>query len=435
MTRRLALGSLVLLAFLFWQEVSIAQPSSRVALVIGNGAYREGIASLANPPNDARALALVLERLGFHVDLLIDGDRAAMLAAIRRLGETAKNADAALLFFAGHAAEVGGRNILFPTSVSARGTDHDLSRTAIPYDEISSALSGKAKSTLIILDACRNNPFTVALAPSSEAGRQETSSRTPTRSIGTGLASVASTSATLIAFATAPGQVASDGSGKNSPFTAALLQHIGTPDIEIRDMLTRVRRTVRQSTAGSQVPWDNSSLEAPFFFRTGGSAGISPGPTSRIIDEATAQGIPLPENVRELRFQRLSTGSPADLLVGSWSSGHRRWSGRSGRKNVLIVLSVNVSQGTADTIFAQSEYAEDGVERSERTLPVGGDYYQRRVMALKSGSSQLDWTFPTGENIQFKLVSSDTMLGLWRREGTGERKRTQEARVQMYRID
>jgi uncharacterized caspase-like protein len=236
--------------------VATALPAAaqRVALVIGNGAYREAPA-LANPTADARGMAAALGRLGFATDLLLDADRAQMEAAIRRFGEAAAGAEAALVYYAGHAVEVAGRNHLIPVSARIR-SDRDLPFETVDFDAVMTQLEGRARVILVFLDACRDNPFRQRLMAGGTRGVA-----------APGLAPVRGPVGTLVAFATAPGNVAQDGYGANSPFTAALLQHIETPGLEVRPMLGRVRQSVREATAGSQVPWENSSLEGEFFFR------------------------------------------------------------------------------------------------------------------------------------------------------------------------
>jgi hypothetical protein len=322
-------------------------------------------------------------------------------------------------------------------SVSASRNGSDLFREAVAYDDLSAALNGKARTTLILLDSCRDNPLTGANVP-LPASRGRTGSDAAVRSVGTGLASVFSPTGTLIVYATAPGQVALDGDGQNSPFTTALLQHLETPDIEVRDMLTRVRRVVRQNTRGQQVPWDNSSLDAPFFMRTGSSASGSAGPTRRIVEEAAAQGITLPPSVTELRFQRSGVTGVAAQLVGSWSSGNRRWGGRSGRRNVLIVLSIDEQGGTADTIFAQSDYSEDSGLRNSRGSQQPGSYFRRRVMSLARSSGTLEFVTGTGEHMQFTLLSPNMVSATLRASSDAPRSSSRRdiiAQVQMRRID
>jgi len=294
-------------------------------------------------------MARVLARLGFAVDLLLDADHAAMRAGLERLGRSAAGAEAAVLFYAGHAAEVAGRNLLFPTDVSAR-SDATLLTSALPFDAVTSTLEGRARATLLSLDSCRDNPLGAA-APAPPQRRAGTAEGRSTRSAaGGGLAPVRSSAGMLIAFATAPGDVALDGTGEHSPFTAALLRHIDTPNLEVRTMLTRVRRTVQQATDGQQVPWDNSSLMASFFFAAApGGGGLAPGPTQRTIEEAASLGIPLPQGIEGLRFRR--EAGPAAGLVGVWSSGTRRFGG-DGRHAMLVVLQVDHAAGTAAILFA-----------------------------------------------------------------------------------
>jgi hypothetical protein len=229
-----------------------AQPGARVALVMGVGAYR-AIPALANPPNDARALAETLRRIGFDTDLVLDPDRGAMEQAVRRLGQRAVGAEAALFFYAGHALEFGGRNWLLPVTTDVRN-DRDLRFEALDLDSVLAQLE-TARVSIVLLDGCRDNPFRLRLASA-------------TRGIATspGLTPVRAAVGTLIAFATAPGEVAEDGAGAHSPFTSALLRKIATPGLELRSMMAEVRREVREATGGRQVPWEHSALEGAFYF-------------------------------------------------------------------------------------------------------------------------------------------------------------------------
>jgi hypothetical protein len=231
-----------------------AAPAQRVALVIGNGAYVEA-PRLENPANDATDIHAVLTRLGFDSELVVDADRVGMERAIRRFGDRAVGAEAAMLFYAGHAVEVAGRNHLIPVSASIR-SDRDLPFETVDVDAVMTQLEGRARVILLFLDACRDNPFRLRLAAQGTRGIA-----------GTGLAPVRGPVGTLVAFSTAPGTVAQDGAARNSPFTAALLRHIETEGLEVRPMLGRVRQTVREATGGAQVPWENASLEGEFYFR------------------------------------------------------------------------------------------------------------------------------------------------------------------------
>ena len=248
MLTRLVLALALVLA---WGTEVFAQ---RVALVIGNGAYVEA-PPLENPANDATDIHAALTRLGFDSELVVDADRASLERAIRRFGDRAAGAEAAMLFYAGHAVEVAGRNHLIPVSASIR-SDRDLPFETVDADAVMTQLEGRARVILLFLDACRDNPFRLRLAAQGTRGIA-----------GTGLAAVRGPVGTLVAFATAPGTVAQDGTGRNSPFTGALLRHIETEGLEVRPMLGRVRQTVREATGGAQIPWENASLEGEFYFR------------------------------------------------------------------------------------------------------------------------------------------------------------------------
>ncbi len=229
-----------------------AQQGARVALVMGVGAY-QAIPPLANPTNDARALAEQLTRLGFDTDLVLDPDRGAMEQAVRRLGQRAVGAEAALFFYAGHALEFGGRNWLLPVTTDVRN-DRDLRFEALDLESVLAQLES-ARVSIVLLDGCRDNPFRLRLA-----------SATRGIATGPGLTPVRAAVGTLIAFATAPGEVAEDGNGAHSPFTAALLRKIATPGLELRSMMAEVRREVREATGGRQVPWEHSAMEGAFYF-------------------------------------------------------------------------------------------------------------------------------------------------------------------------
>ncbi len=234
-----------------------ALPASgkRVALVVGIGQYTAAT-SLPNPPNDARAVHQALTALGFESDLVVDSDRAGLERAIRRFSTRLEDAAVALFFYAGHGLQVGAKNYLLPTDVSLKH-ERDLRFEAIDLELVLDQMESARRINLVFLDACRDNPLARSLARNMG---------TRSAAVGTGLAAVQTGSGTLIAYATQPGNVAEDGVSRNSPFTAALLEHIKTPGVEVRQMLTRVRASVRQTTNGRQIPWDHSSLESDFYF-------------------------------------------------------------------------------------------------------------------------------------------------------------------------
>ena len=240
-----------LLALLLGAAANAAE--RRVALVVGVGAYR-AVPPLRNTLNDARGIAAALGRLEFDVETVADPDRGALEAAVRRFGNRARTADVALFYYAGHAVEANGRNWLLPVSADVRG-GRDLRFEAIELDALLEQLEGGARLSVIILDSCRDNPFRMRLA---EGGRGLDRG---------GLAQVQAAAGTLVVFSTAPGTVAGDGAGPNSPFTTALLKHIEAPGQEIRQMLAEVRRDVREATRGQQVPWEQSAMEGTLYLK------------------------------------------------------------------------------------------------------------------------------------------------------------------------
>jgi tetratricopeptide (TPR) repeat protein len=221
----------------------------RVALVIGNGKYQFA-APLANPPNDAADIAQALRKLGFDVVEGRDLDRPGMDNAIRQFGRKLDDADIALFFYAGHGLQVNGKNYLVPVDAKLERPG-DLALDAVDIGNVLAQMEAEKRVNLIFLDACRDNPLARSLARSLG---------TRSSAVGQGLASIQSAIGTMIAYATQPDNVALDGEGRNSPFTAALLKHIVTPGLEIGTLMKRVRADVIATTRQKQVPWDHSSL-------------------------------------------------------------------------------------------------------------------------------------------------------------------------------
>lgn len=229
----------------------------RVALVIGNSAYAH-VRALPNPTNDARSIAKSLRDIGFVVTEGSDLDRMAMQATIRDFLREAARAQIAVVYYAGHGIQVDGRNYLVPVDIQFRAGS-GMTDTMMDMDTIMAGLDDQVRTNILILDACRNNPMAPKVASTGPARDIEAGSSglAAPSTLGAGATLGAGT---LIAFATAPGQVALDGEGANSPFSAALTRHIGTPGLEVQQMLTRVRAEVVAATKGKQVPWSNSSL-------------------------------------------------------------------------------------------------------------------------------------------------------------------------------
>ncbi len=242
-----------------------AQAEGRVALVVGNSAY-EHIATLRNPRNDAGDLTAKLEGLGFQVFGGTDLDRRALVSALIQFGRAAEKAEVALFFYAGHGLQVNGQNYLVPVDAVVE-FESEIDLSLVSLSGVMQQLERGSRTNIVFLDACRDNPFAKQLARSSNRSAM---------SLNKGLGRVQSGSGTFIAFATQPDAVAADGTGRNSPFTTALLSHIATPGQSISDMMIEVRNDVIASTDGQQVPWDSSSLTGRFAFVPGAAAETAP---------------------------------------------------------------------------------------------------------------------------------------------------------------
>lgn len=271
--------------------------AGRVALVLGNANYEHTV-PLANPRNDAEAIAEALAELGFEVYDGFDLGRAATEDLIRDFSRAAGDATTAVLFYAGHGLEVGGVNYLVPVDAQIRD-EADLKFETINLTDILQLMERENRTNLIFLDACRDNPM---------AGNLARSMGTRSAFIGRGLARVDTGVGTMIAYATQPGNVALDGVGRHSPFTSALLEHIATPALDVEIMMRHVRRDVMEQTAGQQVPWSSSSLTGSFAFKLQevpqvmpdapqivALASPDPDVTSRSDVAATVQDAPSPE--------------------------------------------------------------------------------------------------------------------------------------------
>ena len=249
----LVLGSLLLA---LWSVDANAE--RRVAMVIGNSAYKHATA-LRNPSNDANDVAQALKSLGFEVQLGMDLDQQEFARTIEQFARTLDDADVGLFFYAGHGVQMNDKNYLVSTNARLEN-EFLLSSETIELDAIVRLMESKVPVNLVFLDACRNNPLTENLRRSLTALKRSAQ-------LGRGLARMEPTGRdTLIAFAAAPGQEAADGGERNSPFTAALLRHMGKPGLEVSVMLKDVSADVRRDTRNSQRPQQLSDMSKAFYF-------------------------------------------------------------------------------------------------------------------------------------------------------------------------
>jgi hypothetical protein len=223
--------------------------AGRAALVIGNGNYSTGV--LANPENDAKAMADVLRKLGFDVYEYENLSMGRMKKAIDDFGIKLKNKDVALFFYAGHGIQAKGLNYLIPVDAGLQ-SEAQVEYDCVQADRVLGIMEESgAKVKIIILDACRNNPFERSWSRAAS---------------GRGLASMNAPGGTLIGYATSPGSTASDGSGKNGLYTSALLESITLPGKSLSQVFQNVGKIVSRKSGGEQIPWISSSMTDEFFF-------------------------------------------------------------------------------------------------------------------------------------------------------------------------
>jgi hypothetical protein len=289
--RCFAVGLVV--AFGLLAEAHAAEP--RVALVIGNGAYRS-VPELDNSRNDADDISEQLKRVGFAVIEGRDLDRSAMYAALGRFAQRVRGTDAGLVYYSGHGMQINGQNYLVPVDlkIGSSFTPFDL----IKLDDVVEALNYTTGVKLMVLDACRDNPFANSVADNKSS-----------RGVGAtrGLAKIERSQGMLIAYSTQSNSVAADGVGRNSPFTAALVREIQVPGLEVATVFRRVAVNVNRETQGAQTPELSVSLLQDFYLnpkesdidawkKLGPSAGaadlrrfISAFPESVMLDAARAR--------------------------------------------------------------------------------------------------------------------------------------------------
>jgi hypothetical protein len=256
-------------AVAFWLTLAIVQPAvaeRRVALVVGNSSYAN-VPRLPNPRNDAGDMIARLKAIGFDVIPGLDLDRNGFLNTLATFGRAAEGADVALFFYAGHGLQVNGQNYLVPTDAKVE-YEAELDIALIPVPLVMQQLARGSRVNIVLLDACRDNPFAKELSRS--LGTRSSSA------LGRGLSRIQTASGTFIAFATQPDNVAQDGDGRNSPFTGALLANMEKPGLSLSDLMIEVRNEVMRQTNGTQVPWDSSSLTGRFSFKMEGTVTAAP---------------------------------------------------------------------------------------------------------------------------------------------------------------
>ncbi|NOJ42685.1 caspase family protein [Bradyrhizobium australiense] len=322
-----------LVATSIWLLIQPASAENRIALVIGNGSY-EKVPELPNPPRDAADIGRALERLGFKVMQTKNASAHEMRKAIVDFGRAAEGAEMAVVFYAGHGMEVGGENWLIPINAELR-SDADIESEAVSLRSISLQVSKARQLGLVILDACRNNPFAAKMKRSLN-----------TRAVARGLAPTEPSDNVLIAYAARDGTTASDGDGRNSPFTAALLRNIETPGLEISFLFRNVRDEVMAATNREQQPFVYGSLsKEAIYLKPLATVETHPArPTAvaklPILQEVTKEKINSRDNLERNRF------SPEDAQrVAAMGAERRCRPLLSGKRKATFKIFISSSWG------------------------------------------------------------------------------------------
>ena len=292
----------------------------RVALVMGNADYLNG--PLKNTVNDARAMATVLESSGFEVILRENvKNQNEMKQAVREFGMKLKSEGTALFYYSGHGMQVNGYNYLLPTQ-AVMHIEQEIEYEALDMGFILAYMeSAKSNVNIVILDACRNNPFSRSFRDTKQ-----------------GLTTMVAPTGTIIAYSTSPGSVASDGDQDYGLYTRALLEHMQQPGVKVEEVFKGVRADVLASSNGQQTPWESSSLVGDFYFRNGSSAGYTPIAALPIQQAHT-------ETVQQV-VSRENEGIPGDAYRKSGVKVPFTWKATPSGTFYLWVNKVDISQET-----------------------------------------------------------------------------------------
>ncbi|GGF72814.1 caspase family protein [Alteromonas lipolytica] len=247
---------------LSWSVLASDRPPQRLALIIGNASY--AFSPLKNPLRDAYAVNDALQSIGFTTALLKNASMNEIVNAVEDFyADTAEN-DIRLFYYAGHAIQINGKNYLIPIHADLK-SQNNIEEETYNIDQLMAAMNQEnvSQTNIVILDACRNNPFLEEVT--AQSGNSRSIDR-GLRLVQSGLASIKAPPGTFVAYATEPGMVAEDGEGSNGTYTKHLLKHIRKPRTSIEDLFKLVRKGVMEETDFRQVPWEHSSLYGDIFF-------------------------------------------------------------------------------------------------------------------------------------------------------------------------
>lgn len=414
----------------------------RVALVVGNAAYKNS--PLKNPANDAKAIAAALRRMNFEVIERQNLGREAFALAAREFGDKLKGASVALFYFAGHGLQVRGHNYLVPVDADIAREDEVPYRSIDVNEVLDKMDSARTPINLVLLDACRNNPFARSFKLSQ-----------------LGLAQMDAPAGTLIAFATSPGSVAQDGEGDNGLYTSALLKHMGAEALPIEQMLKRVRVDVVRASNNGQVPWESSSLNRDFAFANAAptpapAANSAPALSQSLAQASAPANSSAANNATELALDLAfwdavkSSSNPADYraYLEQYPRGHFAALARlrAGQPTQAPAAAVNARTAPSDALRAVSPeglYAAQWVDGQVQLLDVAKNSVIRSMAVDKAAgfrptalqfSPNGQWlavgAVRDGQAVQLLLALASGRV-LWERPANAAHFDAQQARLNL----
>ncbi|MDO9071835.1 MAG: caspase family protein [Rubrivivax sp.] len=341
----------------------------RHALVIGNASY--ATAPLINSANDAAAVAKVLEKAGFKVELRLNASQKQMQDAVTTFGDRLKAGGAGLFYFAGHGVQIKGRNFMLPVGTEIKRED-EVPYKAVDVQQVLDKMdTAKNRINMVVLDACRDNPFARS-----------------TRSTSGGLSQVDAPIGSLIAFATAPGSVASDGSNANGLYTQHLLANIERPGTPIEEVFKRVRLGVRLDSNGSQVPWESTSLEGDFYFFPA-APGVKGGPTTLPTPPGIEQIARAERAYEQLRQGQLDDAERIFRALAGASHPEVVLMGREGLAEVQLARGdSNAALSEANDIIAKAPTRSAAYLIRGRALAASGQAQAGQAALVQAASPQ-----------------------------------------------
>ncbi|QWG25419.1 caspase family protein [Bradyrhizobium sediminis] len=381
-----------------------ARAEKRVALVVGNSNYAS-VPKLPNPSRDANSVAQMFRDAGFDaVDVVLNVGNLEFKRAIRKFEVDADRADIAVVYYAGHGLEIGGTNYLIP--IDARlASDRDAEDEAIPLERMVSSADGASKLRVVILDACRDNPFTTLMRRDRKGSN---------RVVASGLGKAEPTSIdTLIAYAAKAGSTAEDGDGQHSPFTSAILKHLTIPGLDIRLAFGRVRDEVMRTTGARQEPFVYGSL---------GGGNISLVPAPKVQEAASASDIKADYDL----VAKIGTLRAWEVFLGTYKTGFYADLARVQVANLTEQQAASVSRSKGNTVVAAAPSADQPASGRESSSKEALDWDKIKDTSDQSALEKFIARYPNAP----LAINAQQRLDILKQAAREREKAAEEARIQ-----